>query len=246
MTWNCTGGVQTSVTDENGQVSSATYASDTAFWASGLHNRPARKSEDLLLLSQLTYPTINDFAWFLTFNNGNSQTSDLRYSDSLGRVYVDQHEESPSSSTLDSVSYAYDSNGRLYSTSVPCAVGYGAICSTPKTTQTYDALNRSLTTTDGGNGTVTNTYTQNDVLVVQGPPPTGENAKSRQLEYDGLGRLTSVCEITTASGSGACGQKAARTGFLTKYTYDTVNNLTNVTQNAQSTSQQPAAIRLTP
>ncbi|MGI9102743.1 MAG: RHS repeat-associated core domain-containing protein [Terriglobales bacterium] len=55
------------------------------------------------------------------------------------------------------------------------------------------------------------------------------------MEYDALGRLTSVCEITSGSGSGSCGQtQAQQTGYWTKYTYDVLNNLTSVTQNAQA------------
>src|SRR6266566_1974052 len=75
---------------------------------------------------------------------------------------------------------------------MPCATGYIGTCSTPKTTTTYDALNRPLTITDGGNGTVNYTYNQNDAFVTIGPAPSGENPKRRQLEYDALGRLTSV------------------------------------------------------
>jgi RHS repeat-associated protein len=40
------------------------------------------------------------------------------------------------------------------------------------------------------------------------------------------------------SGSGSCGQNTPQTGFWTKYTYDPLNNLTVVTQNAQSGSTQ--------
>jgi YD repeat-containing protein len=110
-----------------------------------------------------------------------------------------------------------------------------ALCSgaCPGTTATYDALSRPLVATDGGGGTNTSTYSNNDVLQVVGPAPTGENAKQKQLQYDGLGRLTSVCEITTATGSGTCGQTTPKTGFWTNYTYDLLDNMTSVTQNAQ-------------
>ena len=52
------------------------------------------------------------------------------------------------------------------------------------------------TVADGGGGSITYSYgtvgsQQNDVLVTQKPAPTGENTKARQLESDGLGRLTS-------------------------------------------------------
>jgi RHS repeat-associated protein len=99
-------------------------------------------------------------------------------------------------------------------------------------------LNRPLVTTDGGGGTITRTYAGNDVLAVQGPTPAGENAKQKQFEYDGLGRLTSVCEISSATGSGTCAQTNSKTGFWTKYTYDALGNLTGVTQNAQSAQSQ--------
>jgi hypothetical protein len=65
-----------------------------------------------------------------------------------------------------------------------------------------DTLGRTLSITDGGGGVFTNSYSQNDALQKLSPPPSGENLKLKQLEYDGLGRITSVCEITGTSGSG--------------------------------------------
>jgi len=67
---------------------------------------------------------------------------------------------------------------------------------------------------------------------------SGESAKSWQYQYDGLGRLTSVCEITSATGSASCGQNHAATGYLTSYTYDPLDDLTGATQNAQSGTSQ--------
>jgi YD repeat-containing protein len=99
------------------------------------------------------------------------------------------------------------------------------------TTTTYDGLNRALLVTDGGGGTTSYTYTQNDVLVNVGPAPNWQ----RQLEYDGAGRLTSVCELsTTLPNIGQCGQNGSQpTGYWTKYTYDAINDLLTVSQNAQ-------------
>ena len=100
---------------------------------------------------------------------------------------------------------------------------------------TYDPLNRVSQVADAGTGTATYTYshTSSDVTVAIGPAPTGEHLKQRQLEYDSLGRLTSVCDITSAAGSGACGQNSPQTGYWTKYTYDALGDLTGVSQNAQ-------------
>jgi YD repeat-containing protein len=99
-------------------------------------------------------------------------------------------------------------------------------------------LGRPVTVTDAGGGTTSYSYDRNDVYVTTGPAPAGENTKRRQLQYDALGRLTSVCEITSASGSGTCSQTFSATGYWTKYTYDALGDLTGVTQNAQSSSTQ--------
>ena len=67
------------------------------------------------------------------------------------------------------------------------------------------------------------------------PAPGGEHAKARQYEYDALGRLTSVCEMsTTLPGVVSCGQHIAQTGYITSYQYDPLGNITNVNQNGQS------------
>jgi RHS repeat-associated protein len=236
FTWNCPGGVQTSVTDENQKTASVTY-NDTYFW------RPNGTTDQLSNQTAIWYQPNSSYCcpWMitsaLTFNSNSSVVEHLQYKDGLGRTYVDQYSQSPGSATADSVSYTFDSNGRPYSVSMPCSVGNAGTCSTPKTTQTYDALNRPLVTTDGGGGTASYSYSNNDVYVAIGPAPSGENAKRRQLEYDSLGRLTSVCEITSLAGSGTCGQNSAQTGYWTKYSYDAAGRLTGVTQNAQSSSQ---------
>jgi RHS repeat-associated protein len=237
IAWNCTGGVSTSATDENGKITSAAYTTDAYFW------RPNSATDQLGNQTTFYYQPNPSFssppeaASILTFNGGSSVADNIQYMDSMGRTYVVQKNQSPGSSTLDSVSYTFDANGRQASVSTPCSVGYTGTCATPKTTQTYDALSRPLLTTDGGGGTVTNSYSANDVLITSGPAPTGENTKRRQLEYDGLGRLTSVCELTagtTTAPGGSCGQTTAQTGYLTKYTYDANGNILTVKQNAQA------------
>src|SRR5260370_6267088 len=154
--------------------------------------------------------------------------------DGLGGKKLGQTRQAPGSSNFDAVEQDYDSLRGASRSTLPYTGTSGQTNGTaPAVSTTYDALSRPLTVTDAGNGTVTYSYTQNDVLVTAGPAPTGEHTKQRQLEYDGLGRLTSVCEITSATGSGTCGQSVSQTGFWTKYSYDVNNNLTGVTQNAQ-------------
>jgi len=82
----------------------------------------------------------------------------------------------------------------------------------------------------------TRTYPQNDTLEVLGPAPAGEDAKQKQYEYDGLGRLTSVCEIL-ASGGLPCGHSAPASGYATSYTYSapaTGGSQMGVTQGVQT------------
>ncbi len=49
-------------------------------------------------------------------------------------------------------------------------------------TTNYDALSRTPLVMDGGGGTVSNSYTQNDVYQTLGPLTSGENSKRRQME----------------------------------------------------------------
>jgi hypothetical protein len=51
---------------------------------------------------------------------------------------------------------------------------------------------------------------------------------------DGLGRLRSVCEIAALGGSGACGQRAAASGYLASYARNGNGRITQVTQGAQT------------
>jgi YD repeat-containing protein len=135
----------------------------------------------------------------------------------------------------------YDSLGRPYRTTLPYATTAGQTnSSAPGTTTTYDALSRKLTVKDSETTqrTVTFAYNQNDTYRTLSPAPTGENTKRKQFEYDALGRLTSVCEVTSATGSGSCAQTSAVTGYWTTYTYDGMNRLLTVTQNAQSSGNQ--------
>jgi RHS repeat-associated protein len=231
--WNCAGGVATSTTDANGKVTTRSFT-DVDFW------RPASVTDPANAVTSFTYPAsspYNHAESTLLFNSGNSVVDALTTVDGLGRPQVRQVKQGPSSSNYDSAEVDFDVVGLPNRSTMPYNGTAGQTnSSAPATTTTYDALSRPLLTTDAGNGTITYTYAQNDVLITVGPPPTGEHAKQRQLEYDGLGRLTSVCEVTSATGSGTCGQNTAATGYWTKYSYDALGNLLTVTQNAQASS----------
>jgi RHS repeat-associated protein len=227
MAWNCTGGAHTSATDENGNTVSTAY-SDPYFW------RPASATDQLLNTASITYLSTTAAESAFPFNGTTSTVDSRTKVDGLGRPIVSQRRQGPIASNYDSVETDYDVAGHVLKTVRAFAASPGSLCSgtCPGTTYAYDGLNRPTTITNAGGGNVTYSYTKNAMLQTIGPAPSGENTKRKQLEYDGLGRLISVCEVTNASGSGACPN--ALTGYLTTYTYDPLGHLTRVTQNAQA------------
>jgi RHS repeat-associated protein len=182
----------------------------------------------------------------MLFNGGNSVVEQLSTIGGFGQLLYSQQREGPNSASYDSTQLFYDAFVRPYQATMPCVTTVGQGCpSAAKTTTTFDALGRPTKTTDGGTtpGYVSSAYTQNDVLQSVGPAPSGENLKQKQLEYDAVGRLISVCEITNLTGSGVCGQNSSQpNGYWTKYAYGvnaSGNPTVTVTQNAQaSTGQQ--------
>lgn len=233
MSWNCTGGVQTSVTDENGKISSTSYTTDPYFW------RPESATDPASAVASFTYTGQTQAESNLSIVSGSSAADVLSTHDNQGRSFLAQKKQTPGGTTFDTTETDYDVIGRPYRVTLPFAASAGQSSSTaPSLTSTYDALGRVKGTTDSGGGTITSVFSQNDVVVTRGPAPTGEHTKQHQSEYDGLGRLTSVCEMTSVTGSGICSQTNSQTGFWTKYAYDALGHLTGVTQNAQSSSTQ--------
>ena len=234
--WNCSGAVQTGATDENGKSTSVTY-NDPHYW------RATASTDQLNNQTNYSYTTIPAFSIesSFSFNAGNSVIDQLTTLDPMGRPHVTQQRQGPTSSTYDSVETDYDALGRAFRGSLPYAGTSGQSAGTKFVTTTFDGVGRTTQVTDAGNGYTSYDYVTNgkynDLLIAVGPAPTGEGLKQRQLEYDGAGRLASVCEVTSMSGSSACGQKNSKTGFLTTYTYDVLDNMTQVVQHGSGTSQ---------
>ncbi len=237
MTWNCTGGVQLTSADENSQTTTTTY-NDPDFW------RPYSITDPLMNQTVMGYIASGGREWGTTadleFNSNSSMANIGIGNDGLGRVINVSHIQGPGASLYDQVIISYDTNGRQYTTSVPCTASSWT-CPVNATTTTYDALNRVASITDGGGRQISYTYSNNDVLVTSSPAPTGENTKKRQLEYNSIGQLTSVCEVTAGTSpwpGGSCAQSTSQIGYLTKYTFNALGQITNVVQNAQSSSSQ--------
>jgi YD repeat-containing protein len=251
QTWDCNGGVLTSSTDANGQVTNYGYLDQNGkadpFWRRRSVTDPLNNTSQTIYSAGGTLPATAETVLPIS---STSAVDELTTFDGLGRPYLQQTKQAPGSTSFDTVVTAYDALGRVSSVGLPCVSTASAPCTSSQTTTTYDALNRPLQVTDGGGGFTSYNYApagsfNNDVLVTLGPAPSGENTKRKQLEYDGLGRLTSVCELTaSANGGGNCAQNAPQTGYWTKYTYDTttLNSATvtryTVSQNAQSSAPQ--------
>jgi RHS repeat-associated protein len=112
------------------------------------------------------------------------------------------------------VNIAYDSMGRIQSQTNPFQQGGSP---GPSTSYQYDALGRVKTTTLPDSNTVQYTYSGNTVTI------TDQVNRKIKREFDGLGRLVKVTEQTSA---GALTQE-------TTYTYDMMDNLTQVNQGSQ-------------
>jgi YD repeat-containing protein len=226
ITWNCTGGIATQVTDESGNNVTSTY-SDPDLW------RPASVTDQENNETTISYigETAVEAA-LQNFNSGKSASDSRTTVDGFGRRILSQRLQAPGGTQFDTAEIDYNNLGQPSRSTMPfSAAAGGTNSSAPGTTTAYDALGRTTSVADADGGTVSYTYTNNDVL----QKVSGTQTFQKQLEYDGLGRLTSVCEISaTLPGVGTCGQKTTQTGYWTKYTYDALGHLLTVTQNAQA------------
>jgi RHS repeat-associated protein len=241
--YNCTGGVVISAQDPNNATITTNY-SDPFFW------RPASTTDPLNNTTYFNYYGVSNSGTsavtnvgqtesVMTFNGGNSTTDLLTTPDGYGRPVLQQTRQGPGSSNWDTVQTAYDGAARVQFVTAPYVSTAGAAQGPePAEYWTYDGLNRVIDEKNYWYSIDINySYNLNDVQVTVGPAPSGENTKRRQFEYDGLRRLTSVCELTSASGS-SCGQNTngVTSAYRTAYTYDAVGNLMGVNQSGQTRS----------
>ncbi len=155
---------------------------------------------------------------------------DYAYFDGVGRTKQTQLVDPEGDDFVDT---GYDALGRVSTVSNPHRAA-----SSPTdgvTTTAYDALGRTTQVTHPDGAYASTFYAGRAVQVSD--EGNGTRAVQRVSQSDALGRLLNVCEVsstTLAMGNGAtptaCGLDIAATGFLTSYGYDTLGNLTSVSQ----------------
>jgi RHS repeat-associated protein len=226
-------GLLTSTTDPNNQAT--TYAYD-----------------DMLRTTQIkypdggqigfSYPTANDVDITEAITSSSNRLSYLVV-DGVGRQIRQAVTNGGSSLPYDEADTCYDALGRVSFKSYPFQdsgpFATSRSCGSPEAGNSfaYDALNRATSITHSDGSSVLTSYTGRATSVQD--EGNGTQRVQRISQVDGLGRLTSVCEVTSTtlsigiSGStspAACGQDISATGFLTTYAYDALDDLTSVSQ----------------
>jgi RHS repeat-associated protein len=238
MTWDCNGGVLTSVTDESNNTVNYMYT-DPYFWRLTEVDDPAGAG-----MTTTTYGTTSP-PWTVTTCStidgnsacpaGSNSVTTLTKLDGLGRTMQKQLTSDLAGGT-DYVDTTYDALGRLSSVSNPYHTTsdytYGA------TSYSYDALSRLTNITNPDLTHRSMTYTSRAVQT------TNERNIPVVYQYDALGRLGSACVGVNANQQAnndlpaACGQDIAVNGFLTTYGYSAIGNMTSVNYRSQTRQYQ--------
>jgi RHS repeat-associated protein len=186
---------------------------------------------------QTNYESINQTG--LVQSMSSSQNADTEtLVDGYGRTIRVAVANGQSSNGWYQVDYCYDHAGNLsFQSTRYQSTGFSAAKQCSGTSYLYDALGR-MTSSNNSDGTTTYQYFGRAVRV------TDVNGVQKITQYDLLGRISAVCEISSGTslvGSGSastCGgtgtpMDIAGTGYTTSYTYDLANHTTTITQGAQ-------------
>jgi YD repeat-containing protein len=230
-TWdaNCARAVLVSLKDVNSNITTHTFG-DANFWRATGASNPDGGS------STVTYNFGTHSPWnILTSSKENSATNVTSEAILDGFARTTQTQLTSDTSGTDFVDTLYDLIGRVASVSnsyrTKTEPTYGI------TQYAYDALNRTTSVTHPDSTKATFSYTGAATQATdEGSNSAGTTHVASVSQADGLGRLTSVCEVSSVTlqgGSGtpaACGQDIAATGFLTSYQRNTLGNIISVSQ----------------
>jgi len=159
--------------------------------------------------------------------------------DGLGRPIVSATETTVGQwSRTDS---CFDALGRKSFASYPyysSSNGGAAACAQPGDSFQFDPLGRETVETHSDNTTFLTSYAGRATETQD--EGNGTARVTRIAQINGLGQLSSVCEVTFSNppeqgpSPSACSLDIPATGFLTTYLHDALGNLTSVTQGAEA------------
>jgi hypothetical protein len=219
MSWDsgCNGAVLVSSTDVNQKQTNYTY--NDPLWRLRSVTDPLGYVTSTNYSAAGTLPVTVENSLNFPTSNPTSTVDNLYTLDGLGRLAESEKRTAPGATTFDNTilyTYGWTPTGTVTGPFTTQTIPGGSAV----TTTQFDALGRATSVTDGGGGTLTSTYADNDVVQALGPPPSNENSKQVQNQYDGIGRVTYSCQISTTV-SGKCGENAnsSTTGVLTTTSY---------------------------
>ena len=236
-------GLTTSVTDPNGQPISYTY--DNMLRVTQITYPPQMvNGVQLNGVTTFTYPTATQVQFSeLMDNNGHSRVSNLLV-DGVGRE-IRRNTTNGESVQYDQVDTCYDSLGRVSYKSYPyqsTGLSVARVCSGAGDLFAYDSLSRTNSVTHSDGSAILTTYVDANNHAGRAASVTdegnGTQGVQRISQVDGLGRMTSLCEVSASLSVGisgsqtatSCGLDIMGTGFLTTYAHDALDNLTSVAQ----------------
>jgi RHS repeat-associated protein len=228
-TYDMTTGHVLSATDPNLVTTSYTYDDDLRLSAV---TRPGG-SHNLASNIGYTYPDPVTRVTTSQMSSGSLETDTVFY-DGLGRVVQTKHADPEGDVFADTI---YDAVGRVQTQSTPYRtktdLTYGL------TTLSYDGLGRELSVQNPD--TSSSSYSYAGATTQLTNESNGSVTLKKLTQVDGLGRLTSVCEISAATpvvgtdSPADCGMELTGTGYLTTYT-QSLRGMTKATQGAQTRS----------
>lgn len=246
--YHYTFGELTSATDENGQTS--TYHYNDTWGRPTLASAPDGGQTEKVYNDSAPSPNVTTCQLINGTAGATCSASRpptgwkvaLNTMDGIGQLVQTELVSDPDGATFTATTY--DGLGREYQVYSPTRCDPPTTnCGTEPTwgftAYTYDALGRVTAVTHPDGTSLSTTYTGRATEVTD--EGNGTHNVQRISQSDAFGRLTSVCEATSAKQSGggapsACSQDITGTGFLTSYQYNALNNLISVQQGSRSRS----------
>jgi len=229
--WNCTGGVQTSSTDENGKVASTAY-NDSWFW------RPTSTTDKAGNVTTMSYLSPTQSESVLNFNSGTSTIDILTTLDTMGRLKLQQQRLSPGNSNFLTIQNGLDGSGRPSTSWLPFVGTAGQTSSSgANSTLSWDPATRlsDISETSGLHESVT--YDRQYATITTDGSGSAPQSK-RIAQMDALGRVATLCEVTSGSGTVSCSTgSGTANGYLTTYTYDGLGNVLTITTQTSGGTQ---------